>query len=129
MWRKRARSYWRHLALAGAAVGLALAPLGPARPLDEVLPALLALGGMAVLLVVRPPDGSSGWVHVGLLALVAAGIGLGAGSARLHAIDGGALRAPPELDVRVTGVLTAPPRRQVEGTALELEAPDGRILV
>lgn len=126
---KRAHTYGRHLALAGAALGLALSPLAAPRPLTSVLPAIVLMAGaMALLAGARRPGNTADWIRVGVLAIVAAGIGLAAGSARLHAIDGGALRAQPDTAVALRGVLTAPPRQQSGGTALELRTPSGRAL-
>ena len=120
----------RHLALAGAVAGLALAPLAAPRPLGQLLQPIAALAVLLVLLAAaRPGEGAAGWIHAGLIALVAGAIGLGSGSARLHAIDAGALRAEADVAVRFKGLLLAPPRHQADGTALELQAPAGRVLV
>src|SRR5688572_11272176 len=114
----RDRAHWRPLALAGLTTGLALSPLAPARP--AVAPVLVALVQAGVSL------GRLRWSVP--LALVALLCGLLAGSARLHAIDSGAAHAEPGRAVTTTGFLTAPPRRQTDGTALELRTPAGRML-
>jgi competence protein ComEC len=111
----------RHVILAGAALGLALSPLGEAGPPVSALPVLAAIGLVAVTAPAR--------ASTVLLALLACVVGLGIGAARLHAIDAGALQAAPERGIELRGVLTAPPRQQAEGTALELMTPAGRVQV
>jgi competence protein ComEC len=111
----------RHVILAGAALGLALSPLGEAGPPVSAWPVLATVGLVAATAPAR--------ARTVLLALLACAVGLAIGAARLHAIDAGALRAAPEHAIEVRGVLTAPPRQQAEGTALELKTPAGRIQV
>ena len=85
---------WRLPGLAGAATGLALAPLAPPDP------SLHAIGAAPVavmtLVALRPRDETPQWpalAWLGIVALTAALAGLLIGGARLHAIDRGALRA------------------------------------
>ena len=66
------------------------------------------------------------------LALVVAAAGLGGlsvGSARLAAIDGGALAADPGTHVELRGTVASAPRVSGELTRFMLETPGGRIAV
>ncbi len=122
----------RHLALAGAAAGLLLA--GSVRPPAGWLPCLLA-GGAALAVAGRPllrPGGAppvapvAAWLAC-LAALSVLG-GLGAGSARLAAIDGGALAAPAGRTVTAVGYVDGVPRRSFGEVRVPLDTADGRVL-
>ena len=123
-------SEWRFAALAGATAGLALAPLASPNP------ALAALGAMpaAVLLLTAlrpagntPPRWALAWL--GIVGLVAALAGLLVGGARLHVIDGGALRARPGLHASVTGFVAGVPRRDQGEVDVRVNSGAGRVLV
>jgi len=85
-----------------------------------------------VLLALTRPGGRSraaalAWLV--LLAAVAAAIGAGLGTARLAAIDAGALRLGDGEPVLARGYLTAVPDRYDGLVALRLQTPAGRLLV
>src|SRR3954453_10729884 len=100
---------WRFAAVAGATVGLALAPLVSPHPsVGAAGVAPIAVIGMSLL---RPRDGvwaALAWLAV--IGLVAALAGLLVGGARLHSIDAGALRARPGQPVKVDGYVAGVPR-------------------
>jgi competence protein ComEC len=119
---------WRFATLAGAAAGLALAPLAAADP----APAALGAAPIAVigLVAVRPRDGGAAalaWLIV--VGLVAALAGLLGGGARLHAIDAGALRAHPGQPATVDGLVAGVPRRTGDEVDVRVDSPGGRVLV
>ena len=121
---------WRFAVLAGAAGGLALAPLAPP---DPALPALGAapLAGLT-LAAIRPRECARPWpalAWLGLVALAAALAGLLVGGARVHAIDEGALRARPGVQVSVSGFVAAVPRRSHGEVDVRIDSPAGRVLV
>jgi competence protein ComEC len=119
---------WRFAALAGAAAGLALAPLAVPDPSIGVLGA----APMAVLGLVaaRPRDGDTAtlaWLAaVGLAAALA---GFLAGGARLHSIDEAALRARPGQPVTVDGYVAGVPRRNNGEVDVRVDSPGGPVLV
>jgi competence protein ComEC len=121
---------WRIPALAGAAAGLALAPLAPPDP-------RLAAAGAAPLAVItlaalRPRRGSRplpALTWLALVALVAALAGLLVGGARVHAIDEGALRARPGSRVSLSGFVSGVSRRDHGAVEVRVDSPAGRILV
>ena len=121
---------WRFAALAGATGGLALAPLAPPDPaLAAVGAAPIAVMGLAAL---RPAEGSrpaAALTWLTLLALATALAGLLGGGARLHAIDGGALRAQPGVHATLSGFVTGVPRRDHGEVAVRVDSPGGRVLV
>ena len=101
---------WRFAILAGASIGLALAPLVGAEPsLGAVGAGPIALIGLAAARPRQTGGAELAWLAV--VALVAALAGLLAGGARLHAIDGGALQARPGQAITVDGFLAGVPRR------------------
>jgi competence protein ComEC len=123
------RGEWRLAALAGATAGLALAPAAPVSPSLRVLgTAPLAVMALAVL---RPRTGGDvapvAWLC--LIGLASALAGLLAGGARIHAIDGGALRARPGLAVSIDGFVSAVPRRSGDEVAVRVDSSGGRVLV
>ncbi len=120
---------WRFAALAGIAVGLALAPVAPPDP------SLAAAGAMPIaaitLAALRPDAASRPWIALSwlaLVALVAALAGLLIGGARLHAIDGGALQARSGTRVSLSGFVAGVPRRSQGEVAVRVNSPAGRIL-
>jgi competence protein ComEC len=120
---------WRFAALAGAAAGLALAPLvAPDPSLHAIGAAPIAVIGLAAA---RPQGGGGvaalAWLAV--VALVAALAGLLGGGARLHAIDGGALRARPGTHATVEGFVAAVPRRTGDEVDVRVDSPAGRVLL
>jgi competence protein ComEC len=120
---------WRFAALAGATAGLAFAPASPAHPSVAILGAVpMAVMTLAAL---RPRGGGREWgfAWLSLVALGAALAGLLAGGARVHAIDGGALRARPGLEVSVDGFVSGVPRRTGDEVAVRIDSPAGRLLV
>jgi competence protein ComEC len=121
---------WRFAALAGATAGLALAPLAPPDPaLAAVGTAPIAVMALAAL---RPGESSrpaAGLTWLTLVALAAALAGLLAGGARLHAIDGGALRARPGVHASIGGFVAGVPRRGHGEVAVNVDSPAGRVLV
>src|SRR5881227_3276739 len=86
---------WRSAALGGATVGLALAPLlaSAVRGEGGVAVAIAAVAAVG-LAAARPSGGWAGVVWLALSGAAALLAGLGFGSARLAAIDGGALDGP-----------------------------------
>jgi len=63
------------------------------------------------------------------LACAAAGAGLAAGSARVAAIDAGALAAPGGARVHLRGTIDSLPRAEDQGVEAELETASGRALL
>jgi len=130
---------WRAAALGGLVAGLALAePLGlGTRAADGAAKELgtrAGLGVVAALVVVlslvRPRVGRAGSAEWLALVVVVAGLGgLSVGSARLAAIDGGALAAEPGAHVELHGIVASAPRASGSLTRFALETLEGRIAV
>jgi competence protein ComEC len=120
---------WRFAAIAGIAGGLALAPLAYAGPAARILGVVpIAVIGLAALRPRSPGTGQElAWLA--LIAIVAALAGLLLGGARLHAIDGGALRARPGQPVTVEGFVAGVPRRNGDEVDVRVDSPGGRLLV
>jgi competence protein ComEC len=121
---------WRFAALAGATAGLALAPLAPPDPSHPALGA--APIAIITLTALRPHAGarrSAALAWLGLIALAAALAGLLVGGARLHVIDGGALRARPGVHVSLTGFVAGVPRRNHGEVDVRVDSAAGRVLV
>jgi competence protein ComEC len=119
---------WRFVALAGAAAGLALAPLAAPDPSLGVLGAapIAVLG----LIAARPREGeASALAWLALVGLVAALAGFLAGGARLHSIDAGALRARPGQPVTVDGFVAGVPRRNGDEVGVRVDSPGGPVQV
>ncbi len=116
---------WRHLSLAGLAVGLAASSLFalPAGSAGAVLATGAVSWGSAALLWRDRPDGAA------LCLLAAALAGLAAGTLRLDSIDAGALRGPPGTRVVLEGHLVSEPRWDTRGTSARLATTHGRVLV
>jgi competence protein ComEC len=119
---------WRLAALAGATVGLCLAPAASGAPsLAALAAAPLAL---AALIALRPRGGRlAPVIWLGLVGLACALGGLLAGAARLGAIDAGALRADPGTPATVTGTVAATPRRYGGDVSVRADTPAGRLLI
>jgi competence protein ComEC len=123
--------WWRHAALAGLAIGLLLsahltAPGGWAPCLVAGTVALIALAARARR---RPP--APAVVVAGLFAALAlaALAGLGLGSLRIAGIDSEALPGAAGQQVAVRGWVTAVPRRSFGEVRIQLDAPEGRVIV
>jgi competence protein ComEC len=120
---------WRFAALAGAGAGLALAPVAMANPPARALGILpIVVIALAALRAGRD-EGAARWAWLGVVALVAALAGLLLGGARLHAIDAGALHAHAGQRGRIDGFLTGVPRRSRGEVDLQVETPEGPVLV
>jgi competence protein ComEC len=121
---------WRLVALAGATLGLALAPLAPP---DPALPALGAAPiALMTLTALRPRAGARHWpslAWLGIVALTASLAGLLVGGARLHAIDRGALRARPGVHASLSGFVAGVPRHDHGEVDVRVDSPAGRVLV
>ena len=118
---------WRFAILAGASIGLALAPLVGAEPsLGAVGAGPIALIGLAAARPRQTGGAELAWLAV--VALVAALAGLLAGGARLHAIDGGALRARQGQAITVDGFVAGVPRRNGDEVDVRVDSPDGPVL-
>ncbi len=125
--------WWRHAALAGGTVGLLMsahltAP-GGWLPCALVASLGIAVAGRDVTAVGE--GASSRSVVVLLLALAGVGglIGLGLGSARVEAIDAGALSGRAGDAVEITGFVEAVPRRSYGEVRVQLQADAGRVVV
>ena len=115
---------WRMVALAGAAAGLALAPLHPP---PALAPALL-VGLTCVVAALRPRTGERGsaaWLAV--VACLAALAGLAVGGARVAAIDSGALEPRIGEAVELRGFVASPPRLSAGATIFTLATAAGRV--
>jgi len=122
---------WRFAALGGLTAGLAIAPLlegGVAGALEPVAGGLIAACALAVW---RPRAGGrgAGLAWLALLGLALAAVGVGIGVARVGAIDAGALDLAPGRPARVTGHVTAVPRRADGEVRVPVDSPEGRLLV
>ncbi len=122
--------WWRHLLLAGLVAGLLGASFVPAP--SGWLPC--ALAGVAALSAAaihgRERGGFSrtaASAGLAAAAVVAALIGLGLGSARIAAIDAGALRGAAGEPVDVRGWVSAPLRRSFGEVRIQLDAREGRV--
>jgi hypothetical protein len=120
---------WRFAALAGTAVGLALAPVAMATPSARALGALPIAAIALAALRPRTADGMGWWAWLVVIALVACLTGLLVGGARLDAIDRGALHAHPGERVRVDGFVAGVPRRNGSEIGMRVDSPEGRVLV
>ena len=125
---RRWSAEWRFALLAGAAVGLALAPLAAPNPsLGALGAAPIAVIGLAAAR--RRDSGPAALIWLVVVGLVAALAGLLAGGARLHSIDAGALRARPGQTVTVDGFVAGVPRRSGDEVDVRVDSPGGRVLV
>jgi len=125
---RRWSAEWRFALLAGAAVGLALAPLAAPNPsLGALGAAPIAVIGLAAAR--RRDSGPAALIWLVVVGLVAALAGLLAGGARLHSIDAGALRARPGQPVTVDGFVAGVPRRSGDEVDVRVDSPGGRVLV
>ena len=130
---------WRAAAVGGLVAGLALAePLelgtraadGAAEELGTLAGSGVIAALVVVLALVRPRVGRGGSVGWLFLVFVVAGLGgLSVGSARIAAIDGGALAADPGNHVELRGTVASAPRTSGNLTRFTLQAPAGRIAV
>jgi len=117
------------------AAGLAATPLlgGARQPLGLGVAAALgalALAATAPRAAGRPEclrPGAVAWLA--LVGLVAAAAGVAIASARLTAIDSGALRTDPGSPVRVSGFVAAVPRRAEGKVEVRVQTPSGRLMV
>src|SRR4051794_40415775 len=98
-------------------------------------PSTRALGAAPIAVIglasSRPREGHAWawWAWLMVVGLVAALAGILAGGARLHAIDGGALRARPGLHARVDGFVAAVPRRSAGDVGVRIDSPAGRVVL
>jgi competence protein ComEC len=130
---------WRFGALGGLTAGLAAAPLlGDA---ESSAPLLIAAALAAPALAVAGPrraapgrvrrarvgPGACAWLI--LVAATACAAGVAIGSARVAAIDAGALRLEPGSRVAVDGFVAAVPRRADGEVDVRVDTPEGRLLV
>jgi competence protein ComEC len=122
---------WRFAALGGATAGLLVSPfLAPA--IDRA-GALVAVSAVAVVTLAalhpRAPVGAAAATSwLACLALATAIAGAAAGSARLAAIDRGALDLAAGREVVVRGFVAAVPTRSGGEVSVRIETTDGRIL-
>ena len=84
---------------------------------------------MALLAAARPRTGTGARLWLACLALAAAAVGVGIGSARIEAIDAGALDLAPAGEVEVRGYVAAVPRRSRGQVSIRVETADGRLMV
>lgn len=129
----RALGWWRHVALAGVAVGLLISPAAAA-PGGWLL--CLAVGAVAaawagrqVLDPARPSTPAA--AHLWLVGVLALGglAGLGAGSFRLASIERGALQAPSGSSVSASGFVTGFPQSSFGEVRVPVETSGGSVLV
>ncbi len=119
---------WRFAILAGASIGLALAPIAGADPSPGVLGVVpIAVIGLAAARPGRAGIAGPSWLAI--VALAAALGGLLAGGARLHAIDRGALRGRPGEHVTLDGFVAGVPRRNDGEVDVRVDSPRGPVLV
>ena len=122
---------WRFAALGGATTGLAASPLVPRTGGGGALIAAAALA-VALLIVARPREPARlgpAAVWLAALALALTTAGLAAGSARLAAIDAGALDPAPAARSSARGFVTSVPTRSAGEVSVRVETPDGRLEV
>ncbi len=128
---------WRLVALAGATVGLGLAPFAS---LANPRLGLLLVPASAALVAARPRSGVSrgasarggvaaAALWLALVALTGCGGGLAVGGARLRAIDAGAFDRLADRPVTATGFVTAVPRRSDGTVSVRVQTADGRLLI
>lgn len=112
--------------LGGLAAGLALSPVAPAQVGRGTVAALVL--GSAALAVLRPgaDRGRAPWLV--FLALAAGLAGLIVGSARVAAIDGGALHGSRGEELNLRGWVVAVPKRTLGQVRVAIETPSGRVL-
>ncbi len=125
--------WWRHAALAGGVVGLLIsahlsAPAGWL-PCTVVTSVAVAVTGREVLGAEGGPSSRAVAMFLLPLAGVGALIGLGLGSARVAAIDSGALPGRPGEVVEVTGFVEAVPRRSHGEVRVQVRGGAGRVVV
>ena len=123
-------AWWRHALLAGVAAGLLLASWVRAPPGWLLCTFALAC---AAAVAGRPLFRSRGprpraWAWLTTVVAVGALAGLGAGDARLAAIDRGAFAGPPG-EATATGFVGAPARAGFGEFHFPLDTPDGTLLV
>lgn len=120
---------WRFAVLVGATAGMGASPLLPGAAGGGVLLAAAALA-LAMLVVARP-RGAVGSAAAGAwlagLALATATAGVAAGSARLAAIDAGALDLPTGSEVAIRGFVAAVPARSAGRVSVRIQTADGRL--
>ena len=114
---------WRFAALAGLATGLALSPAVGAGAVP--LPVLAATAFITAIARPRRGVGALPWLVV--VTAVALAAGVTAGSARLAAIDAGALDLPPGERVSLSGLVASTPKVVAGATRFILETEDGRV--
>ena len=120
-----AAGWWRHAAIAGLAAGLAASTLLSA-PTGWL--SCIAVAATALALAVRSGALSGGLTTLPLAAGLAAIAGLGIGSARLGAIDDGALQGSPGQRASLAGFVTAVPERDSGQVRVQIDAPEGRLV-
>lgn len=129
----RLAGWWRHAALAGLVAGLLASPRIQAPPgwLVCMLAAAAALAAVGRDILVQPRRAGglplAGWL--GCLCAIGALTGLGVGSARVEAIDGGALDGPVGRHVELSGFVDAVPRRSFGEVRVPLATPAGRVML
>ena len=129
----RLAGWWRHAALAGLVTGLLASPHLAAPPGWAAcsLAATLALAALGRDLLASP-DRTRGLALCGWLAcLCAVGAigGIGIGSVRMAAIDGGAFDGPVGAVVRLRGFVDAVPRRSFGEVRVPLATPEGKLML
>jgi competence protein ComEC len=124
-------AWGRHAALAGLTSGLLAANAVTAPPGWAVCTAAAAAALTAATRARRGDRGGTGaaWLTLLGLAAIAALAGLGLGTARLGAIDGGALRGSPGERVALFGSVTAPPRGSFGEVRVLIDSSRGRAVV
>ena len=131
----RALGWWRHLALAGAGVGLAasVALRAPAGWLPCLAAGALATlwAGRGLLAAERAAPPPTAAATAWLLCITALGAlaGIGAGTARLAAIDRAALHAPVGSRAELDGFVVGFAKRSFGEVRIPLATEGGRILV
>ncbi len=117
----------RFAALGGLAAGLCASPWIPTP--TGALPA--AVLNLIALLATAPrySRGTASGVWLVLIAATTATAGLALGTARVHAIDAGALDLAPGSRITVQGFVAAVPRRQDGEVRVRVDTPEGRLLV
>jgi competence protein ComEC len=94
--------------------------------------AVVAVAAVATLAILAP--GRAAPVRVAVVWMISLGLGtsalgLAAGSARVAAIDAGALELPTGRGVTVRGFVTAVPTRSAGEVRVRVDTPGGRLLV
>ncbi len=112
-------------AIAGAALGLGLAPFAPAgSPPPAALVCLAAVLALALVAAPRP-----GGPALALAVACGAAAGLGVGQARVAAIDAGALTGRAGAEAEVRGWVLATPHRSQGTVSVRVGTPDGRVMI